>query len=108
VASSGVVIVTADTVISDVDGNPYVGVRPFRPEEASQFFGRSRETGEVGRRWRTSPLTVLHGPSGVGKTSLLMAGLLADLAGPSFDILPVGRVTTARTFPAAALPEHNP
>jgi tetratricopeptide (TPR) repeat protein len=44
----------------------------------------------------------------VGKTSLLQAGVLPLLDPARTDIIPLGRVSHASSFPVAALPKHNP
>lgn len=50
-------------------------------EEASRafFFGRDEEADELFRLIRLAPLTVVYGKSGLGKTSLLQAGLYPKL-----------------------------
>ncbi len=56
---------------------PYRGLAPFGESEldALLFFGRERET-EIGvANLIASRLTILYGPSGVGKSSLLRAGV---------------------------------
>ena len=90
------------------DLGPFVGLRPFRREDFPRFFARTTESGEVGALWQASPVTVLYGPSGAGKTSLLQAGLLTPLDFANADVLPVGRLSRVSAFPIAALPEHNP
>jgi tetratricopeptide (TPR) repeat protein len=55
---------------------PYVGLRPFLETEHGLFFGREREARDVATIWQATGLTVLFGASGVGKTSLLHAGVL--------------------------------
>ncbi len=59
---------------------PYVGLVPFKAEDERFFFGRKRETQQVINNLFAARLTLLYGPSGVGKSSLLGAGVLADLA----------------------------
>ena len=58
---------------------PYVGLVPYREEDAGFFFGRDEERRIVAANLRASRLTILYGPSGVGKTSLLQAGVVHDL-----------------------------
>jgi len=65
---------TVHTLSNGVDERPYVGIRPFRAEDGNRFFGRSTESRDLAERWRANRLTVLYGASGVGKTSLLLAG----------------------------------
>ncbi|MER0247258.1 caspase family protein [Streptomyces sp. HSW2009] len=59
---------------------PYPGMRPFLPEQRHLFFGREELTTALLERLTdpaTTAPTVLVGPSGVGKSSLLRAGLVA-------------------------------
>jgi hypothetical protein len=59
--------------------SPYVGLRPFREEDSAFFFGRERDTRIVSDNLLEEPLTVLYGPSGVGKSSVLQAGVIPYL-----------------------------
>ncbi|MGW5131203.1 nSTAND1 domain-containing NTPase [Streptomyces sp. NPDC004135] len=56
---------------------PFRGLARFESEHARYFHGRDDEVGKLVRALETRPLTVLVGPSGSGKSSLLRAGLLA-------------------------------
>ena len=56
--------------------NPWPGLDPFDETDQAYFHGRSAESGELLRLVRRELLTVLFGRSGLGKTSLLKAGLL--------------------------------
>jgi AAA domain len=58
---------------------PYTGLMPFSERQAPFFFGRDGERELVIANMLASPLTVLYGPSGVGKSSLLNAGVAAHL-----------------------------
>ena len=58
---------------------PYVGLVPFGEEDADFFFGRDEEVRVVSGNLRASRLTILYGSSGVGKTSLLRAGVVQSL-----------------------------
>ena len=58
------------------EGNPYVGFRSFEREDTLQYFGRDRLSGELLSRIHDHPFTVLLGHSGVGKSSLLHAGII--------------------------------
>lgn len=59
--------------------SPYVGLEPFSEEDATFFFGRKRDVALIVANVFSSPLTVLYGPSGVGKTSVLQAGVVPSL-----------------------------
>ena len=60
---------------------PYKGLAPFDESDvdALLFFGRERETEIVCANALAARLTVLYGPSGVGKSSLLRAGVVHRL-----------------------------
>ena len=62
-------------------GRPLQGPRRFDDSELDErfFFGRDRETEIVASNLVASRLTVLYGPSGVGKSSLLRAGVVRRL-----------------------------
>jgi tetratricopeptide (TPR) repeat protein len=67
----------------------YPGTRPFSDSEEDRrlFFGRSQETERLFLRVLSVDLLVLFGRSGLGKTSLLRAGLFPRLR--SKEYLPV-------------------
>jgi hypothetical protein len=58
---------------------PYVGLQPFRVKDREYFFGREREQRVISANLFASPLTVLYGPSAVGKSSVLQAGVVPHL-----------------------------
>ncbi len=59
--------------------HPWLGLESFREETRAYFFGRDAEIAEIHLRLRSHPLLVLYGRSGLGKTSILRAGLLPRL-----------------------------
>ena len=61
-------------------GVPYVGLRPFERKDRRLFFGRDRDAHFLTNKVLTSPLTLLYAQSGVGKTSLLRALVIPQLA----------------------------
>lgn len=73
----------ARTVVLDPDREPYRGLAAFRTEDADLFFGRAAALRRLTELVATatadggSPVLLL-GPSGVGKSSLLTAGLQAQ------------------------------
>ncbi|MDQ1745403.1 MAG: hypothetical protein QOE23_3742 [Pseudonocardiales bacterium] len=62
-----------------VPPNPYRGLEPFTAEDASHFFGRDEDIAKLTARVRSQPVVVVAGPSGVGKSSLVRAGLVPRL-----------------------------
>ena len=58
---------------------PYVGLVPFDEKDAAYFFGRERESEVIVANITASRLTLLYAPSGVGKSSVLRAGVLPRL-----------------------------
>jgi WD40 repeat protein len=59
--------------------SPYVGLSFYSAEDADFFFGRETERQVVMSNLRAARLTLLHADSGVGKSSLLRAGVAARL-----------------------------
>lgn len=59
--------------------SPYVGLSPYREEDAPFFFGRDIERDLIIANLRASKLTLFYGPSGVGKSSVLRAGVVYNL-----------------------------
>lgn len=59
--------------------SPYVGLSYYMEEFAGLFFGRDSERTLVIGNLRAARLTILYAPSGVGKSSLLRAGVAARL-----------------------------
>lgn len=66
------------TILVD-EQNPWPGLDAFDEASRSFFHGRDEEIDELLRRVTQSPLTLLFGKSGLGKSSLLKAGLLPRL-----------------------------
>ncbi len=67
--------------MNSVPTSPYKGLSAFEDSEvdALLFFGRERENEIVVANLIASRLTVLYGPSGVGKSSLLRASVARSL-----------------------------
>lgn len=58
---------------------PYRGLAPYDAEDADDFFGRDREIELVLSRLESTPLLVVAGRSGSGKSSLIRAGVVPAL-----------------------------
>lgn len=54
---------------------PYKGLIPYGEEDASIFFGREDWCTIIANNLLASRLTLLYGASGVGKSSVLQAGV---------------------------------
>jgi serine/threonine protein kinase len=61
------------------DESPYAGLKSFQESDAHRFFGRSREVAAAVTRLRDTPLLGIVGPSGVGKSSFVRAGIVPAL-----------------------------
>ena len=61
------------------EGNPYKALLEFDIQDAALFSGRTLAIREVLTHIKRDQLTVLHAGSGMGKTSLLKAGIMPRL-----------------------------
>src|SRR6185369_7754320 len=73
------------------DESPYAGLKSFQESDAHRFFGRSRDVAAAVTRLRDAPLLGIVGPSGVGKSSFVRAGIVPALkaSGESWSALVV-------------------
>ena len=67
------------TMQLQLDESPYAGLSSFQESDAARFFGRSREIAAAVNRIRDRPIMGVVGPSGVGKSSFVRAGLVPAL-----------------------------
>ena len=102
--------------------HPWLGLLPFTEKTRRFFFGRETEISEILDRIRENTLTVLFGQSGLGKTSLLGAGVVPRLKEAGYaavllrlDYTPAApplleqtRTAFGRALPAGAWPEDAP
>jgi type II secretory pathway predicted ATPase ExeA len=61
--------------------NPYPGLLPFAKDDAARFFGRTSDVARVNDALKASGIAVVVGASGVGKSSLVRAGVVPGLDG---------------------------
>ena len=61
------------------DGCPYKGLQPYTEQDREYFFGRGGDTEIIASNLYIAPLTILYGTSGVGKSSVLQAGVIPHL-----------------------------
>jgi WD40 repeat protein len=62
--------------VQDGTACPYLGLRSYTEADSEYFFARDSDRDLVIDNMMASRLTVLYGPSGVGKSSLLQAGVM--------------------------------
>lgn len=57
----------------------YPGAKPFQTEESNIFYGREKDTEDLNELIQLEPLIILHSKSGMGKSSLVNAGLIPKI-----------------------------
>jgi len=67
------------------DESPYPGLTAFQEQDADRFFGRGRDIIRTITRLRERPLVAIAGPSGVGKSSFVRAGIVPALKASGDD-----------------------
>ncbi len=63
----------------NAERSPYAGLSAFQESDSDCFFGRSRDIATAVARLRDAPLVAVAGPSGVGKSSFVRAGVVPAL-----------------------------
>lgn len=81
------------SIVRNLPDTPYKFLDWFKKEDAGVFFGRDAEAAHLVRQVETQKLTVLVGQSGVGKTSLLNAGVMPRLEDTGYQTLYVRALT---------------
>ena len=64
-----------------IQRSPYPGLRPFTEAESDLFFGREKHTAQLRSKLERNRFVAVVGSSGSGKSSLVRAGLIAQLKG---------------------------
>jgi serine/threonine protein kinase len=69
--------------------SPYPGLTAFQETDANRFFGRQRDITRMVAKVRELPITGIVGPSGVGKSSFIRAGVgpALKLSGERWDVV---------------------
>jgi DNA-binding SARP family transcriptional activator/WD40 repeat protein len=83
---------------------PYRGLLPYGAADADSFFGREDDVAACLRRLRDTGVVAVVGPSGVGKSSLLLAGVVAALTRAGTPVF----VTTPGAHPLDTLAGLKP
>jgi WD40 repeat protein len=83
---------TARATPTGIRPSPYVGLTFFTEDDAPFFFGREAASRIIGANLAASRLTLVYGPSGVGKSSLLRAGVARDLRTLAEEAVEAGRI----------------
>jgi WD40 repeat protein len=65
---------------------PWLGLAHFTAADRDYFYGREEEIRHLADRVRRTPLVILYGVSGYGKSSLLGAGLIPSLEEMGFAV----------------------
>jgi tetratricopeptide (TPR) repeat protein len=89
-----------DTATID-ERSPWLGLASYTEETRGFFYGRDEEVAELARRVQRKLLTVLFGQSGLGKTSVLRAGLVPRLRSQGYCPIYV-RIDYGRDSPEPA------
>jgi ABC-type branched-subunit amino acid transport system substrate-binding protein len=78
---------TRKTKNPQIGANPYQGLSAFQETDGDRFFGRDSEIKKLWNKFRdlhkdgsATRLLTIYGPSGSGKSSLVRAGLIPELA----------------------------
>ena len=95
----------ATALSSAIDRNPFKGLRAFTEADAADFRGRERLVNRLlellGRTDTGGRIAAVVGPSGIGKSSVVRAGLLPALRRGAL-------AGSDRWFVATMLPGHDP
>jgi hypothetical protein len=86
VTATQLAVAPASAAAVDPD-NPWPGLESYDEASTEFFNGRQAEADDLLRRIVDEPVTILFGKSGLGKTSLLHAGVFPRLRGK--DLLPI-------------------
>jgi len=63
--------------MEDINLSPWLGLMSYEEKDAHLFYGRSEELKELYEDIFHNPQTVIYGPSGTGKTSIIKAGIFS-------------------------------
>ena len=75
--------------MTNINNNPWKGLDSYSYSDNSIFFGRKKETETLVDTILNNRFTILYGPSGVGKSSLLNAGVRPILSKGNYFVVDV-------------------
>jgi CHAT domain-containing protein len=78
---------TSRNLLQLVRQNPFKGPLYYDITDSQRFFGRDNELQKLGALYRDKSIIVINGETGCGKTSLLKAGLMAELQGDKQPVI---------------------
>ena len=82
--------------------NRYPGAQPFQTSQEAIFFGREEDRAQLHRYVKLESLVVLYAKSGLGKSSLINAGLIPKIQSEGFytplSILPINAPNCLETI----------
>lgn len=81
----------------------YPGIRPFQKGESALFFGRDAEVEELLHSIKVHDIMVLYSKSGLGKSSLVNAGLSPRLLEENIHPIDIRFLTSPETNPYARI-----
>ena len=107
VAGRDVVYGRQDPTRTPQDPCPYPGLSPFQESDRAFLFGRDDEIAELVKHVTDGPFTAVVGASGVGKSSLIRAGLLPKLRESGHNIIELDpRSDVATSLASGAVASH--
>ena len=66
-------------IVQAAEECPFSGLAAFQEDDADRFFGRASDVARLVTRRRKQPLVAVVGPSGIGKSSVVRAGVIPAL-----------------------------
>jgi WD40 repeat protein/energy-coupling factor transporter ATP-binding protein EcfA2 len=104
----GAVLGGAEAGRLQLETEPFFGLRAIDEHRSHLFFGREAETDALVARVHRTPLVLVTGDSGSGKSSLVRAGLVPRFRGGALAVLDGARPEDAIWHVVTAQPRNQP